>query len=616
VPHERISDSSSTEGLPITTAMGPAMASVAMAQRATITGTHDLLITSVAVLIGLGAGIIAKALIALIGLITNLSFFGRFSIAFTSPAGNHLGLWVLVIPVIGGVIVGLMARYGSEGIRGHGIPEVIEKILQGQSRIAPRLTFLKPLSGAIAIGTGGPFGAEGPVIATGGALGSLVGQLMDVTAEDRKILLAAGGAAGMTAVFGSPISGVLLAIELLLFEFSARSLIPVMFASAAGMAMHIIFFGAAPIFSMPEIMLPTGKLLVWYAVVGLLVGAASVLVTRTVFLVEDTFQKLPIPWMWWPAIGGIFIGIFGYIAPDTLGVGYGNIRGLLSGSLTQQALIVLGVFKFLSWSISLGSGTSGGTLAPLFTIGGALGAVIGNAGLALYPGMGIDPRVAGLVGMTAMFTGASRAVLTSMVFAIETTQRPAALLPVIGGCAVAYLMSSMLMANTIMTEKIARRGVRPPTDYEYDFSSQVLVREAASYGVISLPASTTLAEFRSWLAQGRPGYDHHAFPVIAENGELLGMITGHDIVKRELPGTTRVGDIAKHSWPVALESHTLREASDLMVNAQVGCLPVVSPDNPHKLLAVLSHRDLMLADRRRLAEESVAQQSIHLSFRS
>lgn len=616
MPQDRISDSSSTEGLPIATAMGPARASVAMPRRATTIRIHDLLITSLAVLIGLGAGIIAKALLALIGLITNLSFFGRFSMAFISPAGNHLGLWVLVIPVIGGVIVGLMARYGSEGIRGHGIPEVIEKILQGQSRIAPRLTFLKPLSGAIAIGTGGPFGAEGPVIATGGALGSLVGQLMDTTAEDRKILLAAGGAAGMTAVFGSPISGVLLAIELLLFEFSARSLIPVMFASAAGMVMHVIFFGAAPIFSMPEIMLPTGKLLVWYAIVGLLVGAASVLVTRSVFFVEETFGKLPIPWMWWPAIGGIFIGIFGYIAPDTLGVGYGNIRDLLSGSLTQQALIVLCVFKFLSWAISLGSGTSGGTLAPLFTIGGTLGAVIGNAGLALYPGMEIDPRVAGLVGMTAMFTGASRAVLTSMVFAIETTLQPAAILPVIGGCAVAYLVSSMLMANTIMTEKIARRGVRAPTDYEYDFSSQMLVREAASYGVTSLPASTTLAEFRSWLAQGRPEYDHHAFPVIAENGELLGMIMGHDIVNPKLPGTTRVGDIAKHRWPVALETHTLREASDLMVIAEVGCLPVVSSDNPRKLLAVLSHRDLMSADRRRLAEESVAEQSIHLSFRS
>jgi H+/Cl- antiporter ClcA len=360
LPNDKISDSSSTEGLPIATAMGSAMASVAMPQRVTTIGVHGLAITSVAVVIGLAAGIIAKVLLALIGLITNLSFFGRVSTAFSSPAGNHLGLWVLVIPVIGGVIVGLMARYGSEGIRGHGIPEVMEQILRGQSRIAPRLTFLKPLSGAIAIGTGGPFGAEGPIIATGGALGSLVGQLMNTTAEDRKILLASGGAAGMTAVFGSPISGLLLAIELLLFEFSARSLIPVMFASAGGMALHIMFLGAAPIFGMPEIPLPTGTLLVWYGIVGLLVGAASVLVTRSVFFMEDAFGKLPIHWMWWPAIGGIFVGIFGYIAPDTLGVGYDNIRGLLGGSLTQQALIILSVFKFVSWAISLGSGTSGG----------------------------------------------------------------------------------------------------------------------------------------------------------------------------------------------------------------------------------------------------------------
>jgi chloride channel protein, CIC family len=439
---------------------------------------------------------------------------------------------------------------------------------------------------------------------------------METTAEDRKILLAAGGAAGMTAVFGSPISGVLLAIELLLFEFSARSLIPVMFASASGMAMHIIFFGAWPIFTMPEIPLPTGTHLVWYGMVGLLVGAVSVLVTRFVFLVEDSFGKLPIPWMWWPAIGGIFIGVCGYIAPDTLGVGYGNIRGLLNGSLTQRALVMLFVFKFFSWAISLGSGTSGGTLAPLFTIGGALGAIIGNAGLALAPSIRIDPRVAGLVGMTAMFTGASRAVLTSMVFAIETTLRPAAILPVMSGCAVAYIVSSMLMPNTIMTEKISRRGVRAPTDYEYDLSSQMMVREAASYNVTSLAATTTLAEFRSWLAQGRSEYDHHTFPVITENGELLGMIMSHDILNSTLPPTTQVGDIAKHRCPVALETNTLREASDLMVTAEVACLPVVSADNQHKLLAMLSHRDLISADRRRLAEESVAEQSIHLAFRS
>jgi len=263
----------------------------------------------------------------------------------------------------------------------------------------------------------------------------------------------------------------------------------------------------------------------------------------------------------------------------------------------------------------VGSGTSGGTLAPLFTIGGALGAIIGNAGLVLAPWIKIDPRVAGLVGMTAMFTGASRAVLTSMVFAIETTLRPAAILPVMSGCAVAYIVSSMLMPNTIMTEKISRRGVRAPTDYEYDLSSQMMVREAASYNVTSLAATTTLAEFRLWLAQGRLEYDHHTFPVITENGELLGMVMSHDILNSKLPPATQVGDIAKHRWPVALETYTLREASDLMVTAEVACLPVVSADNQHKLLAMLSHRDLMSADRRRLAEESVAEKSIHLAFR-
>jgi chloride channel protein, CIC family len=411
LPERGIAGSSSTEGLPVAPSMGVTLESVITPQRSTTVSARVIFLSLISVVIGLAAGVVAQILLALIGLITNLCFYGRLTTQFLSPAGNHLGVFVVIVPVLGGVIVGLMARYGSEGIRGHGIPEIMEQILRNQSRIRPRLTFLKPISAAIAIGTGGPFGAEGPIIATGGALGSLIGQLLKTTGDERKILLSAGAAAGMAATFGSPVSAILLAIELLLFEFRPRSLIPVAFACAAATALRLKLMGATPIFQMPDIGSPTQTALAFYVILGTLIGVASVGVTRAVYLAEDGFDALPIHWMWWPALGGVLVGIVGYFAPRTLGVGYYNVRDELSGTLAGQTLLQLCILKFISWAIALGSCTSGGTLAPLFTIGGAMGAALGVGMVALFPGVGLDVRVAALIGMAAMFAGASRALL-------------------------------------------------------------------------------------------------------------------------------------------------------------------------------------------------------------
>jgi H+/Cl- antiporter ClcA len=349
-----------------------------------------------------------------------------------------------------------MARYGSPAIRGHGIPEAMEQVLSNESRIKPRLIFLKPISAAIAIGTGGPFGAEGPIIATGGALGSVAGQLMRITADERKTLLAAGAAAGMAATFGSPVSAVLLAIELLLFEYRARSLVPVSLAAATATGVRMAFSGSAPVFPMPNLGQPSGSALVTYIVIGAIIGILSVFVTRAVYAVEDGFEKIPVHWMWWPAIGAVAVGVIGWIAPRTLGVGYDNIEKIIAGNIVGSALLVLVVLKFISWAIALGSGTSGGTLAPLFTIGGGLGSAIGAVIIAVAPSLGVDIRIAALVGMAAIFAGASRALLASVVFAFETTRQPMGLLPLLAGCSAAYLASLLLMRNTIMTEKLAR----------------------------------------------------------------------------------------------------------------------------------------------------------------
>jgi CIC family chloride channel protein len=561
----------------------------------TLIDRRVLMICAWSILLAIATGFMAQALVGIIGLVTNLAFYGRFSTQFVSPANNHLGWLVVFIPAIGGVIVGLMARYGSKAIRGHGIPEAMEQVLLNESRIPARVTFLKPLSAAISIGTGGPFGAEGPIIATGGALGSLVGQIFETTATERKTLLAAGAAAGMAATFGSPVSAVLLAIELLLFEFRPRSMVPVALASVAATAVRMLYVGSEPIFGMPLLARPSGEALAAYAIVGAIVGWLAVYVTRAVYWIEDLFEHLPVHWMWWPAIGGLVVGAIGIFAPRTLGVGYDNIQGMVSGHLAGQAVLMLAIFKFISWSISLGSGTSGGTLAPLFTIGGGCGVVLGEVFSRALPHFGIDPRICALVGMAAMFAGASRALLASVVFAFETTLQPLGLLPLLGGCTAGYLVSSLLMRNTIMTEKLARRGVRVPSEFAADYLDRILVADACTRRVIALHDDQTVDEVHDITAT------HQGFPVIDSSGRLLGVVTRRDFIDRD-PDTPLRALIRRPPSVVFLDS-SLRDAADHMVRENVGRLPVVDRNAPDRVVGMITRSDLLAAHARRLEED-------------
>ena len=429
-------------------------------------------------------GLLARVLVTLISFITNIAFYGKFSLKPASPQGNHLGWLVVLVPVAGSILVGIMARFGSKAIRGHGIPEAMEKIIMDDSKIPPAITFLKPLSAAISIGTGGPFGAEGPIIATGGAFGSLTGQVMHISPAERKIILTAGACAGMAAIFGSPLAAVLLAIELLLFEFSPRSIIPVALACITGAGMHLLLFESGPVFAMPAIPVPSAGALGMYVLLGVLIGVIATLVSKSVYAVEDLFEKLPVHWMWWPAIGAVAVGVTGYYAPFTMGVGYSNIQDLLTGSLPLKMLFSLCFLKYISWVIALGSGTSGGTLAPLFTIGGALGALLGILTLHFFPSMQINIATAALIGMAAMFAGASRAFLTSVVFALETTGQLNGLLPLMGACAAAYFVSFFLMKGSIMTEKIQRRGIQTPDSYEPDVLQTTNVEQLLTAGPV------------------------------------------------------------------------------------------------------------------------------------
>jgi H+/Cl- antiporter ClcA/CBS domain-containing protein len=563
-------------------------------ERATVDG-RVVILCAWSVLLAIATGFIAQGLIRIIGFVTNLAFYGRLSADFTSPAYNRLGLGVVLVPVIGGLIVGAMARWGSPAIRGHGIPEAMEQVLVNESRIPARITFLKPLSAAISIGTGGPFGAEGPIIATGGAMGSVLGQLVRTTAAERKVLLAAGAAAGMAATFGSPVSAVLLAVELLLFELRPRSIIPVALASAAATAVRIFFTGVAPAFAMPLLARPTETALACYTLVGAIVGWLSVYVTRAVYWVEDLFEHLPVHWMWWPALGGVAVGVAGYFAPRTLGVGYDNIELMLDGHLVGTTVLFLCLMKFVSWSISLGSGTSGGTLAPLFTIGGGAGIAVGELLARSLPGSGIDPRICALVGMAAMFAGASRALLASVVFAFETTLQPLGLLPLLGGCTAGYLVSSLLMRNTIMTEKLARRGVRVPAEYAADYLERLHVADACSREVVTLRADATAGEALAIVAT------HQGFPVLDADGNLAGVVTRRDFLG--VPPETLIGSLLRRPPAVAFPDSSLREAADLMVREDIGRLAVVERAAPRRVVGIITRSDLLGAHARRLDEE-------------
>jgi H+/Cl- antiporter ClcA/CBS domain-containing protein len=593
---------STTQGLPVAPSMAPALEAIKAPHQAEALQRRTLVICGLSVALAAAAAVAAQALTFLISLITNLAFFQRVSVAEGSPAHHTLGIHVLWVPVLGALVVGVMARYGSKAIRGHGIPEAMEQVLFNQSRIPARLMFLKPASAAVSIGTGGPFGAEGPIIATGGALGSVLGQVLQTSAEERKVLLAAGAGAGMAATFGSPVSAVLLAVELLLFEYRPRSLIPVALATTTAAAVRLAIVGGGPVFAMPDLPHPGAWALGFYLLVGAISGVASVLVTRIVYFIEDAFERLPIHWMWWPALGAVAVGVVGYFAPRTLGVGYDNIQGVLTGELAGSAVLFLCLLKFVSWSISLGSGTSGGTLAPLFTVGGGLGAWLGSIAILVAPGLGIDARMAALVGMAAMFAGASRALLASIVFAFETTREASGLLPLLGGCSVSFLISALMMRNSIMTEKIARRGSPVPSEYAADALAQVVVGRVATKEVVVLLANDTLVARREWLASGAPGSHHEGYPVVDEQGLLIGVVSARDLLDPSRPGDLKVHDILRRPPAVVFAESSLRDAVDHMAREGVGRLPVVGREAPRKVIGILSRKDVLKAHGTKLIE--------------
>jgi CIC family chloride channel protein len=590
-------------------------------------------ITGLALVVGAAGAGAAYCLLRLIGLITNLVFYQRVSTALVAPgAVHHNPALILLAPVAGGLVVGLMARYGSEKIRGHGMPEAIEAILTGSSRVQPRVAVLKPISAAISIGTGGPFGAEGPIIMTGGAVGSILAQALKLTADERKTLLVAGAAAGMAATFNAPLASVLLAVELLLFEWRPRSLVPVGAAVAVAVICRGWLLGTAPVFPVTDLVHPGPAAIGLSLIPGLTGGLLAIGATGLVYLAEDAFKKLPFHWMWWPAIGGAIIGVGGLIEPRALGVGYDVIDQLLTGRAGLSLILGILVVKTLIWSLSLGSGTSGGVLAPVFMIGGALGALEGTVLPHVFPGFWA------MAGLAAVLGGVMRSPLTGIVFTLELTHAWNDLTPLLVASVSAYLLSALLLKRSVLTEKIARRGLHLTREYSTDPLETFFAREVMTTDPVVLPAAATIGDLLPVAVGGTtrlsPLLDASApttppcpvlgassltaalYPVLDASGAVTGVVTHRELIAaagRE-PASRTVGELARPPKTLIRADQTLREVANAFAVSGTTRAPVIDPHDPGRLLGMVSLSQLLHARRTDHHEEHHRER--HLSLRT
>jgi H+/Cl- antiporter ClcA len=547
--------------------------------------------------LGLATGGAAYALIKLIGLITNLALLHRFSWSLPSLAHLRPSPNLVIVAACGGLIVSVTARWAPL-IKGHGIPEAMEAVLSNQSRIGPDTAIAKPISAAITIGTGGPFGAEGPIIVTGGALGSLIGQVLPVSPSERKILLACGAAGGMAATFGTPLASVMLAIELLLFEFSARAFVPLVVSTALAAGVHSALFGSGPLFAVPAQNYAGLDKLPLFAMLGLVCGLLAVVVNKGMFLIEGGFRRLPIGEFWHPVIGALAFALIGLAVPRSLGVGYDEISAVLAGKLAVATVATLVAAKLVAWWVSLASGTSGGTLAPLLLISGGVGALLGSLVDGLWPSAHVSPGAFALVAMAAAFGASIRATFTAIVFLFELTRQYQIILPLMLASVLAEFVATALMRDSLMTEKLTRRGLRVQGDYEADVLSSTTVAEVMTRDVDTLPETTPVAQARQLLQRVR----HDAFPVVDAAGHCVAILSRSDLLTTEPDGTEPVTTVATPQVVEVRPDDTLLDAVQRLVEEEVTHLPVVDDD---KLVGICTRTDILRARMRQFEREQL-----------
>ncbi|MDQ6836917.1 MAG: chloride channel protein [Actinomycetota bacterium] len=574
-------------------------------------GWRTVKLLPLAVVVGALAAAVALGLLDLIGFITHLAYYGNVGTSLVAPTLHNLGVLTVGIPVVGGLLIGIMARYGSEQIRGHGIPEAMQTILTNGSRVQPRLAILKPISSAVSIGTGGPFGAEGPIIMTGGAVGSILAQLFHLAAIERRTLLVAGACAGMAAVFGTPVAAAIFGVELLVFEWRPRSFVPIAIAVAVADVLRNLFsahhlIGAAPLFPVPAHGAFSAVGVGESAIIGVGAGVLALILTTACYGAEDLFKKLPIHWMWWPPIGGLVVGLGGLIDPKALGVGYGVIGAELAGKLAIASLALLLVVKLVIWSVALGSGTSGGILAPLLMMGAAMGGIIGH-------GFGGSSATWALMGMAGALSGVTRSPLTAIVFAFELTHDTGSLLPLLVVCTLAHLVSTLILKRSILTEKVARKGFHVMREYAVDQLEAVFVRQVMMTDLLTVEADEPASRLREKLDHDALARRQRLYPVITD-GLLSAVVGWSDLSEGRERIDATVDDLAHHDILVAFPDETLRSAADRMAAHELTALPVVERTDRYHLVGVITYFELLGGRRRQLVEEHHRQRPLRLRF--
>ena len=553
-----------------------------------------------AILVGFIGGLVAQGLLELIYLFTNLFFYGKWSFAITSPVHNHLGAWVILIPPVGGLLVGIMIHFWEPTLKGHGIPEAMEAVLIGKSKIRMRVGILKPLATAFAIGTGGPFGAEGPIIQTGAAFGSIFAQLTGLTPYQRRVLLAAGAAAGMAATFVAPFAGILVAIELLLFEFRARSFIPVAISSAVATAVAVHFRGWAPLFPTPAFSLVSMQELWLFALMGMVMGLIGIAMIRVLFFLEDAFDRFPLQpaAIWAPATGALMLGLIGYFYPQVFGTGYDTIRDMLNDKLGTHALLGISAAKFAALVVSLGSGTTGGVFAPSLIVGGGVGAVYAQVWHHFLPHLVSDPALYSLVAMAAMFGGIARAPFTSIVFLFELSRNPNALLPLVVCVIVSDGLVRLFSEESIMTGKLVKRGLIVRQEYSVPVLLRARVQEVMRKNFTVVSTDDHVQAVIRDVSPEQVGI----IPVIEGNGNLVGIIEAHDLLKG-IESNPQMREIMRQDYIVAHPGETVDEVSRDMVVHNVENIVVVEGNGLLKPIGVARAADILRLRRWVIEEE-------------
>lgn len=571
-------------------------------------GSRLLFISTLAALIGVGTGLIMFVLYHLIALITNIVFYHVVSFHFVSEVNTQIGYLAILMPVIGGLLVGLMSKYGTEQIQGHGLPEALEAVVTNKSRIPGKVAIWKPLSAAIVIGTGGPFGAEGPIIQTGGAVGSFVGQILKTTESERRILLACGSAAGLAATFGTPISGVIMAIEILLFEFRTRSFIPLVIASSLATAVRFQTMQSGAMFPIGSLDFRFSSALPYYVALGVLCGLAAVSFIKTLYWTEDQFEKLHISPYILPSIGALGVGVLGFLVPRIFGPGYDTIGAILANQFTLSFLLVLLVTKFAALILSLGTRTSGGLLAPVFMIGAAIGGLFALVVNRIVPGADLSPGAFALVGMGAVFGASVRSTFAFIIFPLEMTRNFDSVLPLMLVGVVASGVAYVLYKNSVVTEKLVRRGLLIPQDYEADIFKRVPVSDVMDTDVATLRQEMKVSELSEKIAHGDSDVNRHKGVLIVDgDGRLVGIITHEDVRRamRSGAGDKSILEAGAKDLVLAFQSEPLYDAVVRMLHHDIGRLPVVNRDDVRKVVGYLGRAQVISARLKKLAEEGI-----------